>query len=444
MNSKSPFAPVSRYSENAPNPLPIDPESLRLGEDDRREKNWKRWGPYLSERQWGTVREDYSADGDAWAYFPFAHAHSRAYRWGEDGLLGITDRECRLCLGLAMWNGRDPLLKERLFGLTNSQGNHGEDVKEQYYYLDSTPTHSYLKALYKYPQAEFPYARLVDENRRAGRLDPEFELIDTGIFGEGKYFDVTAEYAKAAPEDLFIRLTIVNAGPEAASLVLAPQIWFRNTWSWGSSSDEGKWPKPSLSSHTTGGVRADHCTLGQLVLNADAASDGTLPEWVYTENETNRDRAFGTANESPHVKDAFHDYIILGKTTAVNPARCGTKAAAIYRLTVPAGASVTVRMRLRPELGAESSPAFGPGFDRTFAQRIREADDFYASRQLPGLTADQHMVARQAAAGVLWSKQFYYYIVADWLDGDPGQPTPPRIAEGSPETPIGGICSIAT
>src|SRR5438093_5852256 len=280
-------------------------EARRLEEDARREKNWKRWGPYLSERQWGTVREDYSPDGTCWDYFPHDHARSRAYRWGEDGLLGITDRECRLCFALALWNGQDPILKERLFGLTGPEGNHGEDVKESYFYLDSTPTHSYLKALYKYPQAEFPYARLVEENRRRGKDEPELELADTGVFDAGRYFDVFAEYAKASPDDILIRITIHNRGPEAAPLHLLPTLWFRNTWSWGCAGD-GCGGKPQIDAEGEGGALARHTTLGAFRLAADRGPQGLAPRFLFTENETNGERLFGTPNASPLVKDLFH------------------------------------------------------------------------------------------------------------------------------------------
>ena len=306
-------------------------EGRRLAEAHARGANWQRWGPYLSERQWGTVREDYSADGDAWDYFTHDDARSRAYRWGEDGLLGICDRECRLCFAVALWNGRDPILKERLFGLSGPQGNHGEDVKECYFYLDSTPTHSYMKALYKYPQAEFPYDRLVDENRRRTRLDPEFELIDTGIFDGGRYFDVTAEYAKAAPDDILIRLTVGNRGPEPARLHLLPTLWFRNTWSWGGTHEVGD-GKPSLERARDGGVLATHATLGRFRLVAAPGPSGAEPPWLFTENETNAERLFGSPDPASCVKDAFHAYVIGGRADAVNAQGAGTKAAAHYVL----------------------------------------------------------------------------------------------------------------
>jgi hypothetical protein len=396
---------------------PADPETVRLEEDARREKNWKRWGTYLSERQWGTVREDYSANGDAWNYLPHDHARSRAYRWGEDGLLGICDRQCRVCFALALWNGRDPILKERLFGLTGPEGNHGEDVKEQYFFLDATPTASYAKALYKYPQAEFPYTRLVEENRRRGRDQGEFELVDTGIFDEGRYFDVFAEYAKASPDDLLIRVTVANRGPEAAAVHVLPTLWFRNTWSWGRTG-EGCWPKGSITKDDAGALLAHHPGLGRLRLTAASAPAALL----FTENETNAERLFGAANPSPHVKDAFHRYLIEGRSDAVHPS-AGTKAAFCYRLEVPAGGEVVLEFRLAPEESA--AEPFGDEFERTFAARLAEADTFYATRIEAALSEDEKRVSRQSLAGLFWSKQFYHYVVADWLDGDPGQPPPP-------------------
>src|SRR5581483_6115384 len=295
-----------------------DAETRRLEEDARRARNWKRWGPYLSERQWATVREDYSPDGRLWEYFPHDHARSRVYRWGEDGLLGICDRECRLCFALALWNEKDPILKERLFGLTNPEGNHSEDVKECYFYLDSTPTHSYLKALYKYPQAEFPYAWLLEENRRRSRQEPEFELIETGVFDDGRYFDVLAEYAKAAPDDILIRITVANRGPEAARLHLLPTLWFRNTWTWGSAYGEGRWPRPRLGQVGPDTIEAEHATLGHFRLVAAPGPDGRLPPVLSTENETNNERLFQLANASSYVKDAFHNHIVQRKVGSVN------------------------------------------------------------------------------------------------------------------------------
>src|SRR5262245_18015183 len=310
-------------------------ERERLAESDQHERNWQRWGPYLSEREWGTVREDYSELGAVWTSFPHDHARSRAYRWGEDGLLGITDREGRLCFALALWNGRDPILKERLFGLSGKEGNHGEDVKEVYFYLDSTPTHSYMKALYKYPQAEFPYDRLLEENRRRGKLDAEFELSDTGIFDGGRYFDVFVEYAKSRPDDILIRITAANRGPEAAVVHLLPTLWFRNTWSWGCA-HEGCWPKPYIRKAEDGGLVSHHATLGRFRLAAGPLADGTGPTFLFTDNETNAAKLFDVVDGNPHVKDAFHDYLVGGWAEAVNPKEQGTKAAAHYRILIPA------------------------------------------------------------------------------------------------------------
>ncbi|HEV3259415.1 MAG TPA: glucosidase [Gemmataceae bacterium] len=398
-------------------------EEERLRQAHGRTANWQRWGPYLSERQWGTVREDYSTDGSSWEYFPHDQARSRAYRWGEDGLLGICDRQCRLCFALALWNGRDPILKERLFGLTGPEGNHGEDVKECYFYLDSTPTHSYMKALYKYPQAEFPYARLVAENRRRGKLDPEFELIDTGVFDDRRYFDVVAEYAKASPDDILIRLSVANRGPAEAVVHLLPTLWFRNSWSWGCT-HEGCEIKPDLRRAGTDGLVARHATLGTFAFVAGPSPDGTAPPLLFTENETNVQRLFAGPGGRP-VKDAFHDYVIRGRKDAVNPQGTGTKAAAHYVLPVPAGGQVLVRLRLVAEAEAVPDP-LGEGFEQVFARRLSEADEFYAAKVPGGLSVEERRVARQAYAGLLWTKQFYHYAVRDWLDGDPEQPPPPR------------------
>ena len=385
-------------------------ERTRLAEAARREKNWQRWGPYLSERQWGTVREDYSANGVSWEYFPHDHARSRAYRWGEDGLLGLCDREGRLCFALALWNERDPILKERLFGLTANEGNHGEDVKEYYFYLDSTPTHSYMKALYKYPQAEYPYARLVEENRRHSRNDPEFELLDTGIFEQSRYFDIFVEYAKAAPDDIFIRVTAVNRGPDAAALHILPTLWFRNTWSWGRSG-EGYWPKPNIRAAGENTLLAEHASLGKFRFEVEPGG-----ELLLTENETNMRRLFYVESASPYVKDAFHEYVIHGCKDAVNPRRTGTKAAAHYRFHIPAQSSVTLRLRLAAD--GENGPD-------PFDDRIREADEFYGELIPKHMADPQRRIVRQAYAGLLWTKQFYHYSIRDWLEGDPSQPTPP-------------------
>ena len=394
------------------------PEERRLEEDSRRARNWKRWGPYLAERQWGTVREDYSPDGTCWEYFPHDQARSRAYRWGEDGLLGLTDRECRLCFAVALWNGRDPILKERLFGLTGPEGNHGEDVKECYFYLDATPTSSYLRALYKYPQREYPYAWLVEEGRRRGKQDGEFELVDTGVFENGRYFDVTIEYAKASPDDVLVRLTIVNRGPEAAPLHVLPTLWFRNTWSWGRTG-EGYWPKPRLARAGDGAITAAHASLGRFRLTAEGR-----PALLFTENETNVARLFGAPNASPYVKDAFHEYVVHGRTDAVNPEGIGTKAAAHYVLTLPPGGEARLHLRLSAEAEAGGPPS-GPDVDRIFADRVREADAFYA-RHIPATLGEGEQAAvRQAYASLLWSRKFFHYVVKQWLEGDPAQPPPP-------------------
>jgi len=393
------------------------PEHVRLEEDVRREKNWKRWGPYLAERQWGTVREDYSANGDAWNYLPHDHARSRAYRWGEDGLLGITDREGRLCFGLALWNERDSILKERFFGLSNPQGNHGEDPKEVWHYLDSTPTHSYMRALYKYPQAEFPYQRLIDENARRSKLEHEFELQDTGIFNEGRYFDVVAEYAKAAPDDLLIRLTLANRGPEPARLHVLPTVWFRNTWVWGCA-HEGSTLKPRMSLLDDHLLTAQHDTLRAFRFAID-----TVAPWLFTENETNNQRIFGSPNLSPYVKDAFHEAVVHRRQEAVNPKECGTKAAPHYTLEIPAGGQVTLRFRLAIATGMPAKPF--DDFEEIFSARRAECDAFFETKFAPALTAEAKNVARQAYASLLWSKQFYNYAVKDWLAGDPNFPKPP-------------------
>ena len=398
-------------------------EERRLEADARRLENWKRWGPYLSERQWGTVREDYSPNGTVWEYFPHEQARSRAYRWGEDGLLGITDRECRLCFALALWNGKDPILKERLFGLGGPEGNHGEDVKECYFYLDSTPTHSYLRGLYKYPQAEFPYERLVTENRRRNRQEAEFELEDTGVFQDSRYFDVQVEYAKADPNDILIRITVTNRGAEPAPLHVLPTLWYRNTWVWGCK-HEGCWRRPLLSLLDESTVQSDHVAFGKHFFIASPGPEGRAPQWLFTENETNTRKLFNTENWTPYAKDAFHDYVIQGRSEAVNPKQTGTKAAALYRLELPAHGTAEIRLRLA-ERGLPPEPSLGPGFADLFAERIREADEFYQGHVSANFSVEQRQVARQAYAGLLWSKQFYHYIIQDWLDGDPQQPPPP-------------------
>jgi hypothetical protein len=399
-------------------------ERNRLREDAERKRNWKRWGSYLSERQWGTVREDYSPDGSCWEYLPHDHARSRTYRWGEDGLLGITDRECRLCFALALWNGQDPLLKERLFGLTNHEGNHGEDVKELYYYLDATPTHSYMRGQYRYPQRAFPYGWLLEENRRRGRDQPEFEITDTHVFDEGRYFDVYAEYAKASDNDILIRITLCNRAGRQALLHFLPTLWFRNTWVWGCRHDEDCPTRPVIESKDAGTLRADHETLGTFLFAFAPDPSGTQPQVLFTENETNMQRLFHAANATPHVKDAFHEYVIQGNAAAVSNTPRGTKAALYYRLKIPARGQVQIKMRLYAQGEAVRAPLAG-NFDRIFAQRRAEADAFYHQVIPENLSPRACAVARQAYAGLLWTKQFYYYVVADWLDGDLNMPAPP-------------------
>jgi hypothetical protein len=399
-------------------------EAKRLAEDSARKQNWKRWGPYLAERQWATVREDYSESGNCWEYFPHDHARSRAYRWGEDGLLGISDRECRLCFALALWNGKDHILKERLYGFTGPEGNHGEDVKELYYYLDSTPTHSYLKGLYKYPQAEFPYNQLMDGNRRHGKSDPEYELLDTGVFDGNRYFDVFAEYAKHSPNDICIRITVANRGPEAAVLHVLPTLWFRNTWSWGLAR-EGSSIKPGISREQDSLLLATHETLGKFCFHIGPDPDGQVPEVLFTENESNIRRLFDAPNAGPFVKDAFHEFVVHGHSDAVNPQGYGTKAAPRYVLNVPSGGSQTIRLRLH---AADETPAqpLGKDFDRVFAARIHDADQFYDSVLGAPLSGTERNVVRQGYAGLLWSKQFYHFVTEDWLKGDPCGPPPPE------------------
>ena len=391
----------------------MDAERKRLDETAQRTKHWRRWGPYLSERQWGTVREDYSADGTAWDYFPHDHARSKAYRWGEDGILGISDNHQRLCFALAFWNGRDPILKERLFGLTGQQGNHGEDVKELYYFLDSTPTHSYMRALYKYPQGEYPYARLVEEGKRP-RSEAEFELLDTGIFNEDRYFDVFVEYAKADVDDMLIRVKVVNRGPDTARLHFVPTLWLRNTWSW------KPVPRPPAQRATvmrsgTDTIDAYDDSLGQYRLWLEGG-----PEQLFTENETNTERFDGKPSGNRKYKDAFHRRIIGGEKGAVNVGQLGTKSCGWYQLELAPGEERTIRMRLY-----QPPCDMGIDYDEIFATRQREADDFYRTQHSESLSLEGQQVQRQAFAGLLWSKQFYHYAVENWLNGDPGQPTPP-------------------
>jgi len=397
-------------------------EGIRLRQSQEREANWKRFGPYLSERQWGTVREDYSADENPWTYFPHDHARSRAYRWGEDGLLGVTDRECRICFALALWNGRDPILKERLFGLTGPEGNHGEDVKECYYYLDSTPTHSYMKALYKYPQREFPYAHLLEENQHRSKLDMEYELIDAGAFDDNRYYDVLAEYAKASPNDLLIRITVANRGPEPQTLHLLPTLWFRNTWSWGCE-HEGCTPKPLLRRAAENRMEADHFSLGRFQFEFDI--DGESPAMLFTENETNRERFKSGKNASVYAKDGFHAFVVDGKKKAVNPKAVGTKGCFHQVRDIAPGESITLNLRLYAD-AEKPKQTFGRPFEQVFSKRLEEADQFYAERIPSALSEEERNVSRQSYAGLLWTKQFYHYSVHDWLQGDPDQPRPPE------------------
>jgi len=400
-------------------------ESVRLDEDARRTRNWKRWGPYLSERQWGTVREDYSADGSAWDYFPHTHARSRAYRWGEDGLLGICDRQARLCFAPALWNHADPILKERLFGLSGPQGNHGEDVKECYYFLDSSPTHSYLRALYKYPQREYPYRELIAVNAARGKHEPEYELLDTGVFEQERYFDVQVEYAKADedPDDLLIRITVANRGPQEARLELLPQLWFRNTWSWGGEHEDSG-PRPTLRAAGEGRLEGLHHALGRIFLAASPGPDQQPPAALFTENETNLTRLYGLEATQPYVKDAFHEFVVHGRRDALNPRQCGTKAALQYSLSIPAGEERQVRLRLRLARAIEAEE-LGADFERIFRARAAEARAHFESGCPAGLDEDEQNVLRQAYAGLGWSKQFYHYVQPTWLAGDPNQPPPP-------------------
>jgi hypothetical protein len=420
---------MSEKAEPPNNPVAAPTiEERRLRESRKRTAHWKRWGPYLSERAWGTVREDYSATGAAWDYFPHDHARSRVYRWNEDGIAGISDRHQHICFALALWNGRDPILKERLFGLAGPEGNHGEDVKEYYFYLDSTPTHSYMKYLYKYPQAAFPYAQLIEESRRRDKRQPEYELLDTGVFDDDRYFDVTVEYAKAGVEELFIRIHAVNHGPEKAKLHLLPTIWFRNCWSWGYNT-----PRPMLQ-RSNPAIRSDEESVVALIeLEHDYYGRRLLycegePELLFTENETNNQRVFGVANRSPYVKDSINDYIVHGMREAVNPEQRGTKASAHYALSFNPGETKSVRLRFAPavEQPLSATAAFGPGFEQVFAERRREADEFYQSVIPQHLTEDAQNVMRQSLAGLLWSKQFYHYVIEQWLKGDPATPPPPH------------------
>ncbi|MFT4175127.1 MAG: glucosidase [Luteolibacter sp.] len=401
----------------------MTPEQARLTEAATREKNWRRWGPYLSERQWGTVREDYSDHGNSWAAFPHDHSRRRAYRWGEDGLMGWCDRQCRLCFAPALWNGKDTILKERLFGLGGNEGNHGEDVKECYYYLDSTPTHSYTKGLYKYPQGAFPYTQIRVENQRLGRTGPELELADMGMFEEGRYFDVLQEVCKRSPDDILWRLTITNRGPDAAPIHVLPTVWFRNIWSWGKDREKPL-HKPEIELNGNSLV-ITHETLGKFRFYADCPSQRKAAPWLFTENETNLRSVYGTDDPNLYVKDAFHRYLTKGEKTAVSPEPRGTKAAIHYQFTVPAGKSIVIRCRLHAEQETNGCKGMDR-FDETFATRIAESDAFYDEIIPHNISPEERMICRQGYAGLLWSKQFFYYCVADWLKGDSNAPTPPE------------------
>jgi len=414
-------------------------EKLRLNEDRKREKNWKRWGPYISERQWGTVREDYSEYGDSWNFVSHDMSRSYAYRWGEDGILGITDRQCRLCFALCMWNEKDPILKERLFGLTGPESNHGEDVKELYYYIESSPTHSYMKGLYKYPQGEFPYADLVNTNRSRTRLDPEYEILDTGIFKDNKYWDVFAEYAKDNPNDILIRITVANRSNEEQTIHLLPTLWHRNTWTFKARFEPNhdfkrieKDPKnPSI-------LRTSSEELGSYTFECESFVEGKTysktdarnflkqpPQWLFTENNTNNDRLYKTNNETEYVKDAFHDYVIHNQKQAINPNHIGSKAAAHHVLRIPANSQAEIKLRLYSDQEAPKE-TFGASFDETFENRKKDMDDYYNEIIPNELTSEEKSVCLQGFAGLLWSKQFFYYVILDWLDGDPTTPKPPE------------------
>jgi hypothetical protein len=400
----------------------MNAEEHRLVEACDRTKYWKRWGPYVSERAWGTVREDYSRDGSAWNYLPHDQARSKAYRWNEDGIAGICDRHQHICFAIALWNERDPILKERLFGLAGGEGNHGEDVKEYYFYLDSTPTHSYMKYLYKYPQDAYPYEQLINANHQRSKREGEYELIETGVFDDDKYFDVFVEYAKADAEDILIRISVTNRGTETANLRLLPTIWFRNRWSW-----TGDATRPHLREAQRPQTEGHRPKISTIELQCEKYGTRWLycegaNELLFTENETNTERLYGSTNATPYVKDGINNYIVHGAEDAVNPERTGTKAAAHYQLKVGVGESVTVSLRLTD---AEITEPFGESFDETFDQRKREADEFYAGVIPQELSADAQNVMRQSFAGLLWSKQFYHYVVKEWLDGDSAQPAPP-------------------
>jgi hypothetical protein len=391
----------------------------RLEDGLRQAGDWYRWGPYVSERQWGTVREDYSPGGDAWNYLPHDHARSRAYRWGEDGLAGFCDIEQRLCLGLALWNGRDPILKERAFGLTGEQGNHGEDVKEYWWYLDAIPSHAWNRWRYHYPQDAFPYQELIEVNGSRDKFQPEYELLDTGAFSDDQYWIVDVAYAKAGPDDLLMTVTVTNAGPDADTVHVLPTAWFRNTWSWDTDA-----PRPSMAATDGTSVAIEHPFLGTLQLTADSGPDGAAPEVLFCENETNTRRLFGSEPITPYPKDGINDHVVDGAAT-VNPDRTGTKCSFWYRLTVEPGGTARIRLRLRPKGTKATTGPFGKNFDKTLQTRESEADEFYAELTPRTASADEALVMRQAFAGLLWSKQLFYYDVKRWLDGDPAQPAPP-------------------
>lgn len=392
--------------------MDINAEQNRLNDHYAGKHNWLKWGPYLSERQWGTVREDYSANGDAWNYITHDMARSKAYRWGEDGIGGFSDNKQLLCMCLGLWNGKDAILKERLFGLTNTQGNHGEDVKELYYYLDNTPTHSYMKMLYKYTQAAYPYSWLVDENARRTRLQPEFELLDTGLFDQNQYFDVFMEYVKNTEDDFLIKYTIYNRGNQNAELHVLPQLWFRNTWSWNPGS-----AIPKITHQDKNTLMLQNEKLGSYYCHVDGDA-----EFLFTENETNNERLYHAPNQMPFVKDGINDRVVNNNLAAVNPKKEGTKAAAWFQLDVPVNGSMQIRLRLSKNHQADPFD----GFDTVINARIKEANDFYVGKQQAGATADENMVQRQAFAGMLWNKQYYFYDVNVWLKGDPGLPPPPK------------------
>lgn len=400
-------------------------EGKRLIKAAEGRQNWIRWGPYLSERQWGTVREDYSEDGNCWGSFPHDHARSRVYRWGEDGLMGICDRRCRLCFSLAMWNGQDVILKERLFGLTNSEGNHGEDVKEHYFYLNSTPTHSYMRALYQYPQSAFPYDELREENLLSGKSDREYELVDTGVFDEDRYFDVFSEYAKASPNDILVKVTVKNRGPEDAPLHMIPMLWYRNTWIWGCRHEDCTL-KPQMRQTGDCELSMVHQTLGEYVYRWEAASDGTIPQLLMTENESNTRALYGLKNYTEYTKDAFHRYIIDGEQEAVNPKQIGTRSGLWYSTMVPAGGEVQFKLRLMHKDEADKIEGLGEKFDRVFKDRQVQHEVFYHEVIPDTMSEEDRSISRQAYAGLLWTKQFYHYSVEDWLNGDPNCHTPPE------------------